>query len=240
MTRSLRPPEQPEEPTGPVEVPPPGSSDEELLKALVLALIAGASVEIITKILGRFAGLTESTVTVIVQWLGWLSVFTSTADELALLPRDSSPATIVLHQQAVTNAFRRAAYLVNAARRMAPAVQSKDDAQLHIAQQREEQYRKAHESMERRRNEAARQVAETVAGMAPDANGEILLGWLSRNTKRTCATCRAAHRRNFNALRRPRIGYPGEVHDSCECKARAPWDTRKRVESSAVPDHYGS
>lgn len=237
MTDPVRTPAQPQEPTGPVEVPPAGSSDEELLKALVAALIAGASAEIIMRILARFAGLTPEIVTELVAAFGWLSLFSSTADELALLPRDATPATRVLHQQAVQNAFRRAAYIVNAARRMAPAIASGDATQLATAQQREQQFQKAHEEMERRRNAAGRAVAEAVDGMTPNEKGEILLGWRSRRNARTCLTCRKAHGRNFNALVRPKIGYPGEVHLWCECTARKPWNTKLRVESSVVPEH---
>lgn len=237
MTQPVRSPESPEEPTGGYEIPPAGASDEELLKALVAALVAGAALEVIATILGRFEGLSRKVVLQIVLELSLDAVISTAAEELALLPRTGEPAVRVLRQTAIANAFRRAAYLVNAARRMTPAVASGDPNEIATARKREEQFLLAHQEMERRRNEAGRQVAEAVEGLAPNEKGEILLGWRSRRTNRTCPTCRKAHGRNFNALVRPKIGYPGEVHLWCECKPRKPWDTRLRVESSAVPEH---
>lgn len=237
MTDPLYVPEQPVEPTGPIEMPPNDSTDSVLLKALVLALISGAAVAVILALLGRFRGLTGKITTEVAATLGWDSLIRSTAEELASIPRDLTPAARVLQQQATQNAFRRASYLVNASRRMAPALASGDQSMIYVAARREAQYETAHAAAERQRIGASGAVIRAIGDRLPDKNGEILLGWRAHITHRTCPTCLKAHRRNFNALVRPRIGYPGEVHGSCACVPRAPWDTDLRVESTAVPLH---
>jgi hypothetical protein len=238
VTEPVRAPATAEEPLGPVVVPPEGASDSDLLEALVAALVAGVAIEIIIAILARFAGITKKVAWAIVELLSWHWWIRTTAERLAALPRDETPSTVVLHQQALHNAYRRAAYIVNATRRMAPAVASGDPNAIAVAEQREHQFQKAHEDAERQRDDAAASVAEAVAGRTRDKNGEVLLGWLSRLTVRTCPTCRKCHRRNFNALVRPPYGFPGEVHPLCACRARRPWKTTLRVESSAVPAHF--
>jgi hypothetical protein len=237
VTNPLYAPEQPVEPTGPIDVPPNDSEDSVLLKALVLALIAGAATSFILMLLGRFRGLTGKLTTEIYATLNWSYLIRTTAEELASIPRDGTPAARVLQQQATQNAFRRASYLVNASRRMAPALASGDQSMIDVAARREAQYQLAHEGAERQRISASAAVIRAIGDRQPDKNGEILLGWLAHLTARTCPTCLKANRRNFNALVRPRIGYPGEVHGSCECVPRKPWDTDLRVESSAVPLH---
>lgn len=237
MTDPVYAPEVPEEPTGDVTLPPNNAPDGEVLKALVLALISGAAVATVLAILGRFTGLSARITGIIYATMGWDLLIRSTAQELSMIPRDGSPAARVLQQQATQNAFRRASYLVNASRRLAPAVVAGDQEMLAVAQRREAQFQLAQEAAERQRTSASAAIIRAIGGRQPDANGEILLGWRSRRTARTCATCLKAHGRNFNALVRPRIGYPGEVHPHCECTARAPWDTRRRVESTAIPLH---
>lgn len=238
MTEPVRAPAVAEEPLGPVVVPPEGASDHELLEALVAALIAGVALAVIVAILARFAGITKKVAWAIIELLSWDWWIRSTAERLAALPRDETPSTVVLHQIAVHNAYRRAAYIVNATRRLAPAVAAGDPNAIAVAEQRERQFQKAHEDAERQRDDAAFAVAEAVATRVRDKNGEVLLGWLSRMQARTCPTCRKCHRRNFNALVRPPYGFPGEVHPLCECRSRKPWNTTLRVESSAVPAHF--
>jgi hypothetical protein len=225
---------QPQEQSGTVTVPPEGATNQQLIAALTAALVAGASLVLISKILSRFPGV-GSLANRIVQDMGWGSLVQITSTELALLPRDLSPATQILHETALRNALLRAVYLINASQRLAPFY--RDEAQLYQARAVEEQYRAAHEEAERKRNESAQQVAQEAAGYGVDKNGELLLGWYAVLDSRTSADCRWANGRNFNALIRPSIGYPGTVHLSCRCRAGKPHATRKRVERGTIPTH---
>lgn len=237
MTEPVRAPVAPDLPAEDTRVPPAGSSERVLLAALVAALVAGASMLFIARILGRFPGLSRSLAESILTGRSWSGLLTATAEEQALLPRLDLPGVRVLHEVATANAFRRAAYLVNAVRRLAPAVASDDPARIHRAQLAEDRYFAAFQEAERRRNSAGAVVAQLAAGYGLDARGELLLGWRARLDSRTSADCRWAHGRNFNALVMPPIGYPGMVHLECRCEPVAPWDTRKRVEIGTPPMH---
>lgn len=218
-------------------VPPVGSSDAVLIAALVAALIAGAAVERITKILGRFPGLSSGLAILIVLSQPWSSLLDDTAARISQLPRDETPPVRVLHQGATVNAFRRATYLVNATRRLAPAYASQDGARIDRARDAEARFFAAFQTAERRRDEATFTVAELAAGYGVDKNGELLLGWKSTIDNRTSADCYWANGRNFNALRVPVIGYPGTVHLACRCRPVKPYNTRKRVEVGTIPLH---
>lgn len=50
-----------------------------------------------------------------------------------------------------------------------------------------------------------------------------LLGWHAQLDNLTSPECRAAHGKNFDALRQPAIGYPGAAHPTCRCRPGAPW-----------------
>lgn len=223
-----------------VVVPPEGASEQELLAALVSAMIAGAALEVIRRILGRFVGLTPRLVETILRVMmpQWQQLLTATASDIAAIPRDDSDGSKILRQLATVNAYRRAAYLVNALRRMAPAALSGEQEQIERAAAREERYLAAHDQAEHNRNMAAASVIETTATSARvNQRGEPLLGWQAVLDERTTPECRAAHGRNFNPTVRPRIGYPGEVHIHCRCRARRPWKTSKRVETIGVATH---
>lgn len=224
------------QPQQPVTVPPEGSPESELLAALIAALIAGAAITVIASILSRFNGI-GSIALRITQDMNWVSLARQTADEFALLPRDNAPATRVLHQMATQNAMQRAAYLINAARRLAPSYTKRDENARARARFIENRYRAAHEEAERKRSSSARQVAETASEFGINARGELLLGWEAVIDDRTSADCRWANGRNFDALDPPPIGYPGTVHLWCRCIAVAPYPTRKRVDRGKIPTH---
>lgn len=220
-------------------MPPEGSSDRELIAALTAALIAGAGIVLIAKILGRFADITASIARTIIETMPWQRLISITADEIALLPRDDTVSVRVLHTVATQNAFRRAVYLINAVRRLAPAFRARGegaDDRRHRALAAETRWLEAHEDAERKRNESGRRVAEAVSGRQPDAHGEVLLGWYAVLDRRTSLDCRQANGRNFDALVPPPIGYPGTVHLYCRCLPGPPHNTRRRVED-VEPDH---
>lgn len=225
----------PEEST---RIPPAGSSVQELLTALVAAMVAGASVEILARIIARFPDLARRVVERILFGRGWGGLLTATAEERVLLPRDGSPAALVMEQLVNQNAFRRAAYLINAVRRLEPAAASGDQSRVDRAMRAEDRFQAAHLEAERRRNVAASAVALVASQYGINDRGELLLGWLAIRDNRTSADCRWAHGRNFNALVVPRIGYPGTVHLDCRCRPRRPWNTDLRVEHGTPPPHH--
>jgi len=225
----------PEEATA---VPPPGATTRQILVALVAAMVAGAPIELLAKILSRLPGLTRVLVEHILTVRAWGGLLQATAEERTLIPRNGTPAALVLEQLTAQNAFRRAAYLVNAVRRLAPAVGSGDVGRIVRAERAEDRYFAAFLEAERRRGVAASAVALVASQYGIDANGELLLGWQAVLDNRTSADCRWAHKRNFNALVAPRIGYPGTVHLECRCRPRRPWRTNLRVEHGTPPAHH--
>jgi len=237
MTEPLRAPVAPELPIEDTAVPPPGATLQEILAALVAAMVAGAPVMLLARILGRLPDLTRPLAERILLGRGWAGLLQATAEEYSLLPRLATPPVQVLVQVATMNAFRRAAYLANAVQRLAPAVASGDADRLFRAERAEDRYFEQFQAAERRRNAAGQRVALLAGNYGLDARGELLMGWNATLDSRTSADCRWAHGRNFNALVMPPIGYPGTVHLLCRCEPRAPWDTRKRVEIGTPPMH---
>lgn len=237
MTEPLRAPAAPELPAEDTSVPPPGASLQDVLTALVAAMVAGAPVILLARILGRLPGLTRALAEQILFSRSWVGLLTATAEEHALLPRLATPPVQVLMQVATTNAFRRAAYLANAIQRLAPAVASNDADRLFRAERAEDRYFAAFQEAERRRNAAGQQVALLASNYGLNARGELLMNWRATLDSRTSADCRWAHGRNFNALVMPPIGYPGMVHLLCRCRPGPPRDTRLRVEYGTPPMH---
>lgn len=223
------------QPADPLD-PPPGVTEEQLLAALTAALVAGAAVSVFGRLLSRFSGVGSFGGRVI-EVMGWQPLLAATANEIAVLPRDSAPVTRVLHGVVTLNAIRRAAYLVSAARRLAPAIASRDRGRIEMAKTVEERHRQAHERAERLRSEAGYRIVDEIADRGTDRNGEILLGWYAILDSRTSVDCRWADGRNFNALVPPIIGYPGTAHLECRCRPGRPHETRKRVERGKIPAH---
>jgi hypothetical protein len=225
----------PEEDTA---VPPPGATTRQILIALVAAMVAGAPIELLARILARFPELSRILAEHILSGRSWGGLLQATAEERTLIPRNGTPQALVLEQLTAQNAFRRAAYLVNAVRRLAPAVASGDVDRIVRAERAEDRYFAAFLEAERRRGVAASAVALVASQYGINDRGELLLGWLAVLDNRTSADCRWAHRRNFNALVAPRIGYPGTVHLECRCRPRRPWNTDLRVEYGTPPAHH--
>lgn len=118
---------------------------------------------------------------------------------------------------------RHAAYLVNAAKRLA------SDPTTIAAERR---YFAQHLGAERGRRDAAKQVDEQAA-----THGSVL-GWYSRRDSHTSPGCAAMNGNNFNVLVPPvvegRPALPGAVHPACRCKAGAPHRAGVREPASVL------
>jgi hypothetical protein len=237
VTEPLRAPVAPELPAEDTAVPPPGSSLDAILAALVAAMVAGAPVMLLARILGRLPEVTRTLAERILLGRSWAGLLFATADEYSRLPRLATPPVQVLMQIATTNAFRRAAYLANAVQRLAPAFASGDADRIFRAERAEDRYFEQFRTAEERRNAAGQRVALLAGNYGLNARGELLLNWRAKLDSRTSADCRWAHGRNFNALVMPPIGYPGMVHLFCRCEPGPARDTHLRVENGTPPMH---
>jgi hypothetical protein len=107
--------------------------------------------------------------------------------------------------------LRRGWFAVNALKRLAKAEDKRTQWD------KEKRYFEAHRQMGDRR---ARQ-AEIRDHMASLYGRK--LGWYSVLGATTDAHCAHNHGKNFYYDRRPRGGFPGEVHPHCKCTPGAPW-----------------
>lgn len=82
---------------------------------------------------------------------------------------------------------------------------------------KEKRYFAAHRQMGDRRSHHA-----AIRDHMADLYGNRL-GWYSVLSPTTDPHCRRNHGKNFFAGRRPRGGFPGEVHPNCKCTPGAPW-----------------
>jgi hypothetical protein len=120
-----------------------------------------------------------------------------------------------------TQPAREAAYLFNAAKRIAT-----DPRGVRAAIRDERRYVGQHLAAERGRRDSARAVDKMVAVHGP------VLGWYSIRDERSTPGCRAMHSRNFNAAIPPIVegkpAFPGAVHVHCRCKPGAPFPAAVR------------
>lgn len=130
-------------------------------------------------------------------------------------------------------AIRRAQYTVNAALRITRhAGGDTRQTTLLAALNAERQFFRQHVAACYRRIQAGAYVDS-----ARNQHGPIL-GWESVRDERTSPECRAAHGKNFFALRRPLIGWPGSVHPSCRCRPTKPFRTRRLVDGGLLPKSW--
>lgn len=122
--------------------------------------------------------------------------------------------------------YFRAAYVLNAARRI--------ERGLRRGISREELLRKERVYFQQHIDAASKRRDAASAVDAAVAKHGLELGWYSKLDSRTTAECRAAHGKNFNALIRPPIGYPGSVHRFCRCKPGPKFRTSETVYSIPV------
>lgn len=111
----------------------------------------------------------------------------------------------------------RAAYLVNASRRIMVSLKTGD---LKSALSAEVGYFKMHLQATAKRKAVGVQVDQQVA-----QHGKTL-GWKSVMDSRTSAECAEMDGENFSVDDPPDIGWPGTVHLHCRCRAVAPFPAK--------------
>jgi hypothetical protein len=192
------------------EAPPEQLSEAETaaLAALVVALLGGMAG-------AAFVGYASS----LLAPLGISAA--AVAETIALIGARELPAIagegVAARQIRRTAYARRAAYLLNASRRL----DVPEDRHL-AAVQAERRYLAAHLDAERLRIEAAVRVDEAAGRYG------LTLGWRSVRDERTTRGCRQAHGRNFRADRPPTVEgqpvFPGMLHGgACRCEPGPPW-----------------
>lgn len=121
-----------------------------------------------------------------------------------------------------TNAYRRAAYIVSATKRVSAAI---EDART-AGESEAEAAATAQRNEDRYFNQQAQaDQSRVLVGSAVDAqamaNGPEL-GWYAQDDEKTSPECAAADGKNFYADTPPDIGYPGSVHPHCRCTSGPP------------------
>jgi HK97 family phage prohead protease len=215
------------EPLSPVD-----AAVEQTIAEVAAALLADAAVSEIVSLIGELPGLSAAAVRPVFTAMRWTTWVNQTVYDVI---DGDSPPDIVRANDVDAAARAQAAYLVRGSLRVATAYATGDRTTIEKAEKLEQVYRNAHDAAQVQRAEAAEALAENleISGDEPDTNGEILRGWDSE--VRACDRgCQEAHGKNFNALIRPRIGYPGQVHPNCKCRSVAPWNTSARVDDVAL------
>lgn len=202
--------------------PSPVEQDKTALQQLVTALAYAQSAETVMATLAAFPRLSLQIVRLL---------FTIPQVRLMLRMNPSTGAHAATQAMYRVNLQRRAAYLVQAARRVASGMAKGPDGAL-AALDRERRYLEQHLRADAGRTVAAGQVAAVARGLARAAkrDGQTwngLVGWYATLDDRTSPDCRKAHGRNFDPNRVPPIGFPGTVHPSCRCRPGPPFPSSR-------------
>jgi hypothetical protein len=209
--------------TQPQAEAPPNVPPQDEVERILGLLVAGASVAVVLSALGGMVGVGAAGAKALGQF-GQLK-------QLLDLPGPSANAGPVVMTQHLSNLRRRAAYVVNAARRFGTAAvrEKSNPGSIQRALQAEGRYLQQHLSATKKRNEAATltQAELNKRSLPKGANG--LLGWNAVLDNRTSAECRRANGKNFYPLQPPAIGLPGAVHDHCRCRPGPPHPTNQMV-----------
>lgn len=208
----------------------PVAQERQALADLVNALGYAQSAGAVVDVLGTFPGVAADAVKLLLGLGPVRGLLRGSARS------GSHPAQEAMRRQ---NLFRRAAYLVNAARRITLAWsgprQGRQERTL-AALRRERRYLQMHIDANAGRTRAAEAVVREAKNAArPEVRGTFeappgLLGWYAVMDEVTSSECVAANGRNFDPKRIPRIGFPGAVHPACRCKPGPPHPTDARVE----------
>lgn len=110
--------------------------------------------------------------------------------------------------------YYRAAYLLNASRRIQTGLNKKQPVKVALTQ--EETFYRQHEAARRNRLESATKVLAASRAFGP------LLGWYVNPLLQNEIECLTANGHNFYAEQGTLIGYPGSVHPHCGCQAGPP------------------
>jgi hypothetical protein len=116
--------------------------------------------------------------------------------------------------QVLTEVKYKAQYAVQAFLRL---VRAEDKPS---ALRNEARYHALHLAASRSRQQAAKSVDDAARKYG------MVLGWhasMAGKDPRSDPQCKEAHGKNFHVDNRPTIGYPGQVHGRCRCKAGQPF-----------------
>jgi hypothetical protein len=202
--------------TTPAAAPPPveSSNADEVIAALGALLIAGTAAAAVIKLLGTLQGVTKAVVPALftARKLGKLL-----GKKLTDPGQKAVTSAQIRYVAAQQQAMARAAYIVRATQRLAPAYATKDPAVIAAAQQREDTFAVAHAKAAADRQTAVNNLIKAVGKTKPDSDGRILMGWYAEPFP--CPTCLLADGCDFDVLDPPSIGWPGWVHPHCHCTA---------------------
>jgi HK97 family phage prohead protease len=205
--------------TTPAAAPPPveSSNADEVIAALGALLIAGTAAAAVIKLLGTLQGVTKAVVPALftARKLGKLL-----GKKLTDPGQKAVTSAQIRYVAAQQQAMARAAYIVRATQRLAPAYATKDPAVIAAAQQREDTFAVAHAKAAADRQTAVNNLIKAVGKTKPDSDGRILMGWYAEPFP--CPTCLLADGCDFDVLDPPSIGWPGWVHPHCHCTAGPP------------------
>lgn len=131
--------------------------------------------------------------------------------------------------QAKIEAYYRAAFVRNAAKRIAARTRAGLPPADAVGPER--RYWLLHEKARRARQVAADEVAKASAAVGRQADGVPLLGWYAHPDDRVTPECRKAGGANFRADVQPMIGWPGTLHGgTCRCVPGPPFETADTVD----------
>lgn len=209
--------------TAPAAVPPPveSSNADEVIAALGALLIAGTTVAAVTTLLGTLEGVAKTAVTALFadRKLGTLL-----GKKLIDPGQKSATSARIRYVAAQEQAKARAAYIVRATQRLAPAYATKDPAVIAAAKVREDTFAVAHAKAAADRQTAVNALIKVAGKAKPDNQGRIIMGWYAEPFP--CPICLLADGCDFDVLDPPSIGWPGWVHPHCHCEAGAPHGSR--------------
>lgn len=192
--------------------------DHELIGRLTAELAAGAPPASIAAVLALDREVAEAAIKALLELGGIAKLL---AEVPVVLP--TAPVRAMRRQ----NLTRRAAYLLNAARRITTGIHQ---GRTLDALSAESKFLGQHLEASTKRMDAARLVSDQVT-----QQGSMLLGWYAKMDKKTTAECRDANGKNFRADRVPLIGYPGTVHVHCRCVPGPAHNTDQLVDSAPSP-----
>lgn len=182
--------------------PPP--EDDQLIRAIAALLVVDAGIGVTAAAISGLVGVPVQPLHLALQLAN-----------RGRMHRPRSVGTGVSNRaQAESELYYRAAYVLNAARRIWERFMDRDTPAQAL--KAEVPNFKAHAAAAANRQLAAAEI--TRLGSIYGAR----LGWYASLDGRETPECAAADGHNFEVGQRPVIGYPGSVHRYCRCKAGPP------------------
>lgn len=188
----------------------PQQSDSDLIVAIAGLLIVGAGLAVTAGGIAKLAGLPTKAVTGALEACGGHPLPMS---------RPSSAQTAYAATKAANRMFR-AAFVLNAARRISTGLKAGGDLKTLVG--KEKHAWGLHRAATARRLLVAKNVDAAAQSYGQRTAQGTLLGWYATVDGRTDATCIAADQTNFYSERIPMIGLPGSVHMHCRCRPGPP------------------